>query len=92
MPDHEKEHIPRKQTLTEADLETLRDLLTCNKCSFSTEQTDTLRGLAENSTTAQKLSTKIIISGMILGVFSGILFALKHLFFEALKTGGSVLK
>jgi hypothetical protein len=84
MPD---DFIPRKQTLTEADLKALAELLQCSKCSFNHDEADTLRSIAKNMNRATSLATKTIIAGIVLGFLSGTWFAIKHLIFEMLKTG-----
>ena len=86
MPDKRYEER-RERTLTDADLEELSARLQCAKCSFNHEEADTLRNLAKNINTATKLSTKIIITGIVMGVLSGIWFAVKHVLIDMLATG-----
>lgn len=77
----------RQQVLTEADLEAIRESIRCEKCVFSHDVADTLNGLARNINTATKLSTRIIITGIVAGVLSGIWFAVKHVLLDALASG-----
>jgi hypothetical protein len=84
---NEKEFIPRKNVLTDADIEQLKSLLACSKCAFTHDEADTLKGLAKNMNRATSLATKTIIAGMVLGFLSGTWYAIKHLIFEVIKTG-----
>lgn len=89
----------RQQVLTEADLEAIRSTIKCETCAFTHEEADALRNiankdvadtlgnLAKNINTATKLSTKIIITGVVLGVFSGVWFAIKQMLLNILATG-----
>lgn len=83
----EIEQERRKMTLTEADLEALRDSLSCHTCKFSTDQAQVLQSIADNVSTTQKVATKFIIYGMVAAVFGGIWFAIKHLAVEIIHTG-----
>jgi hypothetical protein len=86
MPD-DHSYTPRKNVLTEADIEQLKSLLACSKCAFTHDEADTLKGLAKNMNSATSLATKTIIAGMVLAFLSGTWYAIKHLVFEVIKTG-----
>lgn len=86
MPDERYENR-RSRTLTDEDIELLSEKLQCAKCSFNNDEADTLRHLANNINTATKISTKIIITAMVMGFLGGIWFAIKHVVMDALATG-----
>lgn len=86
MPDERYENR-RAQTLTDKDLEILSEKLQCAKCSFTHDQADTLRSLASNINTATKLSTKIIITGLVMGFLGGVWFAVKHVLLDIVVSG-----
>jgi hypothetical protein len=77
----------RKMVLTQYDLDALTERLQCVKCSFNHDEADTLRNLAKNINTATKLSTKIIITGLVMGFLGGVWFAVKHVFIDFMLTG-----
>lgn len=87
MPSDPQQWTPRQNVLTQADLEELKNLMQCTKCSFNHDEADTLKNLAKNINTATKLSTKVIITGIVLGTLSMIWFAVKHVIFDLLATG-----
>lgn len=75
------------RTLTAADLEAIRTTVECAKCSFTHDEADTLKSLAKNINTATRLSTKVIITGLVMGFLGGVWFALKHVLFDLIATG-----
>ena len=84
MPETER----RRRTLTEADLEALRESLSCQTCKFSSDQADTLTSIANNVNTTQKVAGKFIIYGLVAttlgGIGAGIVMAIKHFIVSAL--------
>ena len=79
------------RTLTERDLEALgtalKEAIGCSTCVFSTEQTDTLKSVADNVDQTQKVATRMIIYGFVASIFGGIVFAMKHIIIEIMTTG-----
>ena len=84
MPETER----RKRTLTDADIEALKESLTCNTCKFSDDQAGTLLSIANNVNTTQKVAGKFIIYGLVAttlgGIGAGIVMAVKHFIVSAL--------
>jgi hypothetical protein len=86
----EKQFVERAMTLTDADLEALRDVLQCSKCAFSHDESDTLRSLARNMNRASSLATKTIVTGLVMSVLTLTWFSLKHIVLEFIKNGGVI--
>jgi len=77
----------RKMTLTEADIESIREAMACHTCSFSADQVATLKSTADNLNSTQKIATRFIIYGLVVSVLGGMGFALKHIAVEIMATG-----
>lgn len=86
MPD-ERYQERRKRTLTDEDIEAIREELQCSRCSFTHDEAETLKGLAKNMNRASSLATKTIVTGMVLGFLSMVWLAIKHMVFEFVKNG-----
>lgn len=79
QPKSPEEWKPRKNVLTEADLEKLAEVMQCTRCgSFTAEQTSTLVTLANSVNRTQKIASWVIITGTVSAFFAGVYAAIKY--------------
>ena len=85
----EDKFIPRKNVLTDADLESLRDMLAEHPCKypFTREQAITLVDLADSVDSAKKLTFKIVLSATILLVIGWLSKGFFQWMIEGIRTG-----
>ena len=76
-----------ERTLSDADLEALRETMACHTCSFSADQVNTLHSIANHVGQTQKVATKILIYGFVASILGGIWIAVKQLVITILTTG-----
>lgn len=76
-----------ERTLSDADLEALREAMACHTCSFSAEQVNTLHSVANNVGQTQKVAAKILIYGFVASILGGLWFAVKQLVITIVTTG-----
>ena len=64
----QENQIPRKNVLTPADIDLLREMLADHPCKypFTSEQAQTLVEVADNMQTAKKITFKLVITACIL--------------------------
>lgn len=63
------EWIPRKRTLTEADIEAIQEYMQCqHKCAFSPEEVQFVRDWLDNMKTVKSEIIKYIVKMIIYGV------------------------
>jgi len=85
----EKQLKPRASVLTESDLQHLRELLAEHPCkySFTPEQAVTLASFADNVSTAQKISIKVIITAVVTTLLGLVTVGVVQWIIKAVKTG-----
>lgn len=90
----EKDLIPRKNVLTEADLERLRDLLADHPCKypFTADQAQILVGVANNIQTAQNITLKLVLTAIIATAIGWTCKGAIMWLVDLVKTGGAVGK
>ena len=78
MPDERYEER-RKRTLTDADLEHLREIFICNGCSFTHEEVQFVKDWLETAKTAKSEIIKFVVKGIVygIGIVSGLIVATK---------------
>ena len=86
----EQLHMTRAMTLTEADIDALKEVLKCSNCAFTHNESDTLRAMARNVNRATSVATKTIVTGMVMSILTLTWFALKHIVLEFIKNGGVI--
>jgi hypothetical protein len=86
--------IPRKNVLTDADIDRLRELLSEHPCKypFTQEQAATLVDFADNVQTAKKISIKLFITAAVLTIFGWMGKGAVQWFIALVKTGGAAGK
>ena len=84
--------IPRKNVLTAADLEALRDILAEHPCKypFSSAQAATLVELADSVDSAKKITFKICMTAAVLLILGWVSKGFFQWLITAIKTGGTI--
>ena len=77
----------RKRTLTDEDLDTLADMLRCQKCAFSPDEVAFVKGWLDTAKTAKSEVIKWIVKMFIItiGLMCGLWVAIKMDLFKIVK-------
>lgn len=74
----------RKRVLTDADIEALRECIGCQKCAFSAEEVQFVKGWLETAKVAKSEFIKAAVKGVLIvgGLICGIITAAKMGYFK----------
>lgn len=77
----------RRRTLTDEDIDTLADMLRCQKCAFSPEEVAFVKGWLDTAKTAKSEVIKWVVKMFIIaiGLMCGLWVAIKMDLFKAIK-------